>query len=264
MAASSRTTREAKRRIQQMEAKRELRKNQAARRKRDNTIAVAGGVGALALAVILGFTAFANNPTEAEFAAAENGLTETPAPAVSLPPVPSPDVAAGKTLTGDLVLNGSSMAVELDGDKAPQAASVLKTLSDAGFYNGLSCHRLTTGDSFGVLQCGSQSGNGAGTPEFSWGPIENAPANNIYPAGTIAMARAGDANSNGTQFFVTYKDTTIPADAAGGYAVVGRVTNGLDVVQSIADAGLAPAADGSQGEDGAPAQPVTIDSFTLS
>ena len=48
------------------------------------------------------------------------------------------------------------------------------------------------------------------------------------------MARtSGNANGNGTQFFIVYKDTVIPADAAGGYTVVGKVTSGLDVVSGL-------------------------------
>jgi peptidyl-prolyl cis-trans isomerase B (cyclophilin B) len=149
----------------------------------------------------------------------------------------------------------------VDGTKAPQAAAVFKSLSDEGYFNGKSCHRLTTADRFGVLQCGSPNGDGQGDPDYTWGPLENTPADNTYPAGTIAVARTGNnAYGNGTQFFIVYKDTVIPADAAGGYTVVGKVTSGLDVVSNIAAAGITP---GAGDTDGAPKQPVTIDSFSL-
>lgn len=253
-----------------MEAKRELRKDQEQRRKRDNLIAVGAGAAALVVAVILQLTAFAGNPTEEEFAAAEAGLASpsasaSPSPAPSegtnSPRVPSPDVAVGKTFTGELVLNGKPLGVEVDGTVAPQAAAVFKTLSDEGFYNGKSCHRLTTGEEFAVLQCGSTDGKGAGDPEYTWGPLENVPADNFYPAGTIAVARTGNnAYGNGTQFFVVYKDTQIPADAAGGYTVVGRVTSGLETVNDIATAGITPV---NSETDGTPVQAVTIDSFSL-
>ena len=271
MAASSRSAREAKRRIQQMEAKRELRRDQEKRRKRDNLVAAGAGTAAVVLAVVLQLTAFAGNPTEDEFAAAGAGLTSPsatadPSASPSAPPtngpnIPAADTAAGKTFTGDLVLNGSPLGVELDGTSAPQAAAVFKSLSDEGFYNGKTCHRLTTADAFGVLQCGSPTGDGQGDPNYTWGPLENTPADNTYPAGTIAVARTGNnAYGNGTQFFIVYKDTAIPADSAGGYTVVGRVTSGLDVVSNIAAAGITP---GSSDTDGAPVEPVTIDSFSL-
>ena len=267
MAASSRSTREAKRRIQQMEAKRELRRDQEKRRKRDNLLAAGAGTAAVALAVILQLTSFAGNPTEDEYAATEAGLTSPSASAspsaqaTNGPNIPVADTAAGKTFTGDLVLNGKPLGVELDGSTAPQATAVLKSLSDEGFYNGKTCHRLTTGDAFAVLQCGSANGDGTGDPDYTWGPIENAPADNVYPAGTIAVARTGNnAYGNGTQFFIVYRDTTITPDTAGGYAVVGKVTSGLDVVSNIAAAGIKP---GSSETDGAPVEPVTIDSFSL-
>ena len=267
MAASSRSAREAKRRIHQMEAKRELRRDQEQRRKRDNLIAAGAGPAAVVLAVVLQLTAFAGNPTEDEFAATEAGLTNPSAsappsaPATNGPNIPAADTAAGKTFTGDLVLNGKPLGVELNGTTAPQAAAVFKSLSDEGFYNGKSCHRLTTSDAFGVLQCGSANGDGQGDPSYTWGPLENTPADNTYPAGTIAVARSGNnAYGNGTQFFIVYKDTNIPADSAGGYTVVGKVTSGLDVVTGIAAAGITP---GSSDTDGAPVQAVTIDSFSL-
>lgn len=265
MAASSRSAREAKRRVHQMEAKRELRRHQDKRRKRDNIIAGAAGGAALVLALVLQLTVFASNPTEDEFKAAEAGLSTpsaTPTPAASNGEnIPKPETAAGKTFTGDLKLNRGTLGVELDGTKAPQAAAVFKSLADQNFYAGVSCHRLTTADSFGVLQCGSKTGDGASDPAYTWGPLENTPADNKYPAGTIAVARTGNnAYGNGTQFFIVYKDTVIPADSAGGYTVVGKVTSGLDVVSGIARAGIKP---GTSATDGAPVEPVTIDSFSL-
>ncbi|WP_445154260.1 peptidylprolyl isomerase [Arthrobacter sp. Hor0625] len=265
MAASSRSAREAKRRVQQMEAKRELRRDQDRRRKRDNIVAAAGGGAALVLALVLQLAVFSGNPSEDDFKAAEAGLespTASPSAAASNgPEIPKPETAAGKKFTGTLALNRGSLGVELDGTKAPQAAAVFKSLADQGFYKGLSCHRLTTAESFGVLQCGSKSGDGSGDPAYTWGPLENTPADNKYPAGTIAVARTGgNAYGNGTQFFIVYKDTQIPADAAGGYTVVGKVTSGLDVVSKIAAAGIKP---GSSATDGAPVEPVTIDSFSL-
>jgi peptidyl-prolyl cis-trans isomerase B (cyclophilin B) len=130
---------------------------------------------------------------------------------------------------------------------------------ESGFYDGLTCHRLTTEGIF-VLQCGDPNGDGSGGPGYSYGPIENAPADGVYPAGTIAMARqSGNADSQGSQFFIVYDDTTLPADEAGGYTVIGRVTSGLDELRAgVTDAGPTGGA-----SDGAPSVPVTITSFTL-
>jgi peptidyl-prolyl cis-trans isomerase B (cyclophilin B) len=265
VAASPRETREAKRRIQQMEAKRELRRDQEKRRRRDNLLAGGAGAAAVILAVVLQLAVFSGNPTEEEFAAAEAGLNSPSASpsasATNAPNIPKPESAAGKVFTGELKLNRGTLGVQLDGTKAPQAAAVFKSLAGSGYDQGVSCHRLTIADNFGVLQCGSKTGDGQGDPAYTWGPLENTPADNKYPAGTIAVARTGgNAYGNGTQFFIVYKDTVIPADAAGGYTVVGKVTSGLDVVTKIAAGGLKK---GENATDGAPAEPVTIDSFSL-
>ncbi|WP_285724676.1 peptidylprolyl isomerase [Psychromicrobium xiongbiense] len=260
MAAGKKNGQQTKRRLAQMEAKRALREQQQRRRLRDNVVAAVAAVLVLGLAITLQITVFGTNPTAAQTAAAEAGLASASAsPTASMPPVPAPSVAAGKTFTGTLSLNGKPLGVSLDGTKAPQAVSVFKTLADSGYFSAKPCHRLTTGD-FAVLQCGALDLNGSSAPNFAWGPVENAPTDNVYPAGTIAVARvSGNANSNGTQFFIVYKDTTIPADAAGGYSVIGKVTSGLDVVAGIAAGGVQ-----GGGSDGKPATPVTIDSFTLS
>ena len=149
----------------------------------------------------------------------------------------------------------------MDGTKAPQAAAVFKSLSDEGYFTGNTCHRLTTGETSASCSADLPMARAAETPNYTWGPLENVPADNLYPAGTIAVARTGNnAYGNGTQFFIVYKDTVIPADTAGGYTVVGKVTSGLDVVSGIAAAGITP---GSSDTDGAPVEPVTIDSVSL-
>ena len=111
-----------------------------------------------------------------------------------------------------------------------------------------------------MVQCGDPLGIGIGNPGYTFGPIENAPADNVYKAGTIAMARASnDGESMGSQFFIVYEDSEIPADIAGGYTIFGEVTEGLDeFVSAYVTSGTA---DGST--DGQPAFPVVISSITI-
>ena len=68
------------------------------------------------------------------------------------------------------------------------------------------------------------------------------PANDVYPRGTLAMARkSGDPNSNSDQFFIVTKDTTLPKSGDGnGYTIFGKVTAGLDIVDKIAAKGVNP------------------------
>ena len=173
--------------------------------------------------------------------------------------LPDPSVAGARTWTGTLTLDSGAVGIELDGAAAPQAVANFVTLAKDGFFNGTVCHRLALG--IHVLQCGDptatgESGSGGtGGPGYAWGPIENAPADGVYKAGTIAMARqSNNGASMGSQFFLVYQDTTISSDTAGGYTIFGHITSGLGVVQAIADAGVM-----GGGTDGAPASRVTIE-----
>ena len=212
---------------------------QAAARARRRQRWIAGSViAALVLVVGVGALVVLNQDDGTPDASATTSVTPQPtAPAASSGTVPDPSVAQARTWTGGITLTQGDLGIELDGAAAPQAVANFVTLANKGFFDKTKCHRLTT-EGIYVLQCGDPTGTGTGGPGYSWGPVENAPADNVYPAGTIAMARqSGNGSSMGSQFFIVYKDSTIPADAAGGYTVFGHVTSGLPVVQAIADAG---------------------------
>lgn len=258
-----REQREARERLRAYQARQEVHEKRGRRRRRDNVVAIVGGLLVAALAVTTQVIYFTAGPG-------------APAPAPSASPSPSaeagqnvgaPDasLAEGRTWTGELVLNDDvTLGISLDGAAAPQAVAGWVQDVEDGYYEGKTCHRLATAESFSFLQCGSLDGTGTGDPDFSYGPVENAPADNIYPAGTIAMARAGgDAYSNGHQFFLVTADTTLPSDAAGGYTVVGTVTSGLDrLIAEITSAGPDPSTVGTDGT-GTPAVATTITRVTL-
>jgi peptidyl-prolyl cis-trans isomerase B (cyclophilin B) len=256
-----REQREARDRLQRYQARQEVHAHQNRRRIRDNVIAVAGVVLVAGLATatqIFYFSAGPGMPT-AEPSASPSAGTGTNVGA------PDPSLAEGRTWTGTLTINGDiDLGIELDGALAPQATAGWVQDVQNGYYDGKTCHRLATSDGFAFLQCGSLDGTGAGDPGFSYGPIENAPADNIYPAGTIAMARAGDdAYSNGHQFFIVTDTTTLGADSAGGYTIVGRITSGLEnLIDKVTSQGIDPERMGSDGT-GAPVVPATITGVTL-
>jgi peptidyl-prolyl cis-trans isomerase B (cyclophilin B) len=259
-----RAAREERGRVRSYQARRAVHEHQKKRRVRDNLIAGGGLVVVLTLIVIAQVFYFDGGPgTPAPTAAATATPTPTPtddaAAGSNTGDVPPIALAEGRTWTGSLVLNDVDLGIELDGALAPQGVSSTISLAQSGFYTGLACHRLTT-DGIFVLQCGDPAGDGSGGPDYSYGPIENAPTDDVYPAGTIAMARqGGNAFSQGSQFFVVYDDTTIPSDAAGGYTVLGHVTSGLDQLKAdITDAGTA---DGTG--DGTPMVPTTITGITV-
>lgn len=173
--------------------------------------------------------------------------------------IPDAALSENRTWTGSMTVGGVPLTIELDGAAAPQAVASTISLVNSGFYEGISCHRLTT-EGIYVLQCGDPNGDGTGGPGYNYGPVENAPVDDVYPAGTIAMARqGGNGSSMGSQFFIVYEDSIIPSDAAGGYTVIGHVTSGLpDLVTAVVDAGTE---DGSS--DGRPANPVTITGISV-
>ena len=232
------------------------RKAAAHARKRRQQIVAGSVVGVLvvALGAAAAISSTTNNGTPSTPPTSNvtaPGATPSPTATYSLP---SPSLAEARLWTGTITTSAGTIGISLDGAAAPQAVANFVSLAQHGFFTSTPCHRLTTAGIF-VLQCGDPTGTGTGGPGYTWGPIENAPANNIYPAGTIAMARAsGNGSSMGSQFFLVYKDSTIPADSAGGYTVFGHITSGLDVVQAVAAAGVK-----GGGSDGAPATAVTIE-----
>jgi peptidyl-prolyl cis-trans isomerase B (cyclophilin B) len=173
---------------------------------------------------------------------------------------PAASQAAGKTWTWTVKTTCGDLTIALDGKKAPIAVSAMNMLAKAGFFDDSPCHRLTTSGIY-VLQCGDPTGSGSGGPGFEYGPVENAPKDNVYKAGSVAMARqSGNGKSMGSQFFLVYKDSTIPSDTAGGYTVLGQITKGLGVVTKAAAGG----SDNSTGPgDGHPTRAVSILSTTV-
>jgi peptidyl-prolyl cis-trans isomerase B (cyclophilin B) len=135
-------------------------------------------------------------------------------------------------------------------NRARVALTAMHALIRGGFYDMSLCHRLTT-EGIYVLQCGDPTATGRGGPNFTYG-VENLPtaSEGNYPAGTVAIANSGTANSNGSQFFIVYEDTTLPPN----YTIFGRVTKGLEIVKMVAKAGVK---DGSG--DGTPKQTIAIE-----
>jgi len=222
------------------------------RAKRQRTWSIVGVVVAL---VVIGVAVWwALSATQAPGTDAGGDGDGTASSASGEHTLPPASAAEGRDWTSTLTTSAGDLTLTLDGAAAPQAVASFVSLAESGYFDGTSCHRLTTSGIY-VLQCGDPTGTGTGGPGYSFGPVENPPSDGVYPAGTVAMARqGGNAESMGSQFFLVYEDSTIPSDAAGGYTVFGTITSGLDVVQAVADAGTQ---DGSG--DGSPATPVTIE-----
>ena len=237
--------------LESFQAKQALETTKASRRKSDNRLAVMFSVGAVALALVGQFAYFSFGPgvvTEsAEAPLVENSEL-----------VPDIAVAESRVWTGSMNVGEATLELELDGVNAPQAVANFVSLSKSGFYEGVSCHRLVT-DGIYVLQCGDPDGTGGGGPGYNFGPIENAPADDSYVTGSLAMARVGgNGSSMGSQFFIVYQDSRIPSDDAGGYTIFGKITSGLDGLEPVIDAGVQGGA-----TDGPPALETLLSSIEL-
>ncbi|MBO4286021.1 MAG: peptidylprolyl isomerase [Bacilli bacterium] len=130
------------------------------------------------------------------------------------------------------VKNIGKMKVELDGKAAPITVDNFVKLAKKGFYNGLLFHRVIRGF---MIQGGCQLGTGTGGPGYTIkGEFSSNGWNNPikHTRGVISMARAMDPNSAGSQFFIMHQDAP---HLDGQYAAFGRVIEGIEVVDKIAN-----------------------------
>ncbi|UNO39008.1 peptidylprolyl isomerase [Streptomyces sp. MST-110588] len=177
-------------------------------------------------------------------------------------PAMSVDTSAAYTMK--LKTTCGDIGLKLDAAKAPHTVNAFAFLADKKYFDHSKCHRLTDQGIF-VLQCGDPTGTGKGGPGFTL-PDENLKdprlKGGVYPAGTVAMANRYDGrdektrNTGGSQFFLVYQDSRLPAN----YTPFGTVTEGMDVLKKIAKAGttLDPAT-----QNTAPNATVVIDRATV-
>lgn len=122
--------------------------------------------------------------------------------------------------------NKGDIKLELYGDKAPLTVSNFVNLAQRGYYDGIKFHRVIANF---MIQAGDPTGTGSGGPGYTF-------ENEIHPSlkhsgpGILSMANTGMPKSNGSQFFITHKDTDW---LDGKHTVFGQVLEGQDVVNSI-------------------------------
>ncbi len=157
-----------------------------------------------------------------------------------------------QTSLGDITL-------ELDAAKAPKTVANFVAYVEAGHYNGLAFHR--------VIRDFMIQGGGYEAPDYrerkTRASIENECNNGLKNLrGTVAMARTNDPHSATSQFFVNHADNAFLDGRAGqwGYAVFGRVSKGMDVVDTIA---ATPTGRGRPFGQDVPVTPVVINSLSL-
>ena len=185
---------------------------------------------------------------------------------VSSPPA-TPDYTASYQAT--INTNLGKITFNLLNNKATCTVNSFVHLAEAGYFNNTQCHRLLTSGIY-VLQCGdpyataaaklscsTTSKIGSGTPGYDFASENLTGAK--YPTGTVAMANEGSATTNGSQFFIVYKDSTSGLTAS--YTPFATVSSGLGIVQNVAKGGYS--CQYAQARGGVPKKKVIIDSVTI-
>jgi cyclophilin family peptidyl-prolyl cis-trans isomerase len=181
------------------------------------------------------------------------GCKDVAEPAPRRPPrrtrPPKFRLSKDKTYTAKVVTSCGTFDIQLDSKDAPITGGSFVSLVRKGFYNKLIFHRIVTGF---VIQGGDPTGTGRGGPGYR--VTEKPPSDIVYSEGVVAMAKAGNEppGASGSQFFVVTSDSSLPAE----YALLGKVTKGMDVVHAIEEVPAGP--------DERPVSPVVIDKITVS
>ncbi|KQU47904.1 peptidylprolyl isomerase [Rhodococcus sp. Leaf278] len=182
-----------------------------------------------------------------------------PAAKENTPPRTDNVPTSDEPLSYSMETTAGNIGLTLNNPESPCTVNSFVSLANQGYFDGTTCHRLTTGAGLQVLQCGDPTGTGSGGPGYQFADefpadtfAEGDPAAQTpisYPRGTLAMANAGPG-TNGSQFFLVYGDSELPP----AYTAFGTIDEtGLATLDAIA-------AKGAQGgaSDGAPAEPVDI------
>ena len=137
---------------------------------------------------------------------------------------PAFEIDTDKIYRATIVTDRGQIVADLDPKLAPNTVNHFVALARAGFYDGLTFHRVEPGF---VIQGGDPKGTGTGDGGYKFA---DEPVRADYILGALAMANAGP-NTNATQFFICIEDCTRKLDKL--YNLFGHVTSGLEAVQAV-------------------------------
>ena len=151
-----------------------------------------------------------------------------PAPVTPAEPATTTKPAEGDMTTITLVTDKGDIKLQLFDEDTPITAGSFLLLSEEGFYNGITFHRVEPGF---VIQGGDPKGNGTGGPGFTI-PDEVRP-NLKHDRGMLSMAKTSAPNTGGSQFFVCLGGPNVTGHLDMKHTVFGKVLEGMDVVDQI-------------------------------
>lgn len=160
---------------------------------------------------------------------------------------PKMQIDKTKSYTAVIETSEGIITLTLNAKETPITVNNFVALSKKKFYNNTIFHRVIKGF---MIQGGDPEGTGRGGPGYKF---DDEKFDAAYTRGTIAMANAGP-NTNGSQFFIIHKDYDLPKN----YTIFGKVTEGLDVVDKIAEGQTQ-----SGGEGSTPVKPVKVLSIKI-
>src|SRR3954453_10984965 len=203
-------------------------------------------IGLLAVAATLGACGSSDSGSKTADIPAGSDTPPTPTQAAAKPPStgckqvsapkpkpnggakkPTQPLSASKAWTLTFKTNCGSFTVKLDLKSAPNASASMVSLAHSGFFKNTTFHRIVPGF---VIQGGDPTGTGTGGPGYK--TRDKPPSNASYTKGVVAMAKTGQepAGTAGSQFYVvTGADAGLPPD----YAILGKVTSGMQTVDRI-------------------------------
>jgi cyclophilin family peptidyl-prolyl cis-trans isomerase len=195
----------------------------------DQRLIILGVFAVLAVAIVAAILIGRSGGDSGSSSASGCQEVEPPQPKNVSFKAPKQTVKKGEELTAVVETSCGTFDIALDSQRAPKTVNSFVFLSEEGFYDGLDFHRVVP--EF-VIQGGDPQGNGTGGPGYT--VVEKPPANLKYTKGVVAMAKGGTdpAGSSGSQFFVvTGAEAGLPPE----YALVGNVSEGIDVVEEIGE-----------------------------
>ena len=162
---------------------------------------------------------------------------------------PSLSIDTKKKYTATMITSKGPMTLELFANETPNTVNNFVFLARDKFYDGTTFHRIVKDF---MIQGGDPKGDGTGDPGYKF---TDEKITRDYKRGIIAMANSGP-NTNGSQFFIMHKDTSLPKN----YVIFGQVTQGLETVDAIANV---PTVEGGMGEQSKPTEKVTLQSVII-